>query len=124
LKLVNLDTGEILADQVLQAYSFAKRLKGLMFTRSLASGACLHIKPCRSIHTFFMNYPIDVLHLDASNRVVGIEANVQPGKVGAAYPHSVSVVELPAGRIEQAKTKIGQTVHFKPKGEIYDDEQN
>ncbi len=115
MQLVNLDTGEVLAEDVLLAHSFLKRLKGLMFTKTLPLGSCLHIIPCRSIHTFFMNYAIDVLHLDSNLRIVGIESSIQPGKVGATFPQTVSVIELSAGSIMQTKTEIGQAMEFKKK---------
>jgi uncharacterized membrane protein (UPF0127 family) len=112
LKLVNLNTGEILAEQVTEARTFVRRLKGLMFTKALPQGACLRIEPCRSIHTFMMNYAIDVLHLDSNLRVVGIESHVEPGRMGAIIKNTASVVELPAGSIVQTRTQIGQSVQF------------
>lgn len=124
MRLVNLDTNEIIAEQVLVANTFWKRLKGLMFTKSLNPGTCLHILPCRSIHTFFMNYAIDVLHLDSNQRIVGIESCIQPKKLGVRIPHTVSVVELEAGSIAQTKTKIGQAVQFKKQGEILHVKEN
>lgn len=118
MQLVNLSTGEVLAENVVLAHSFWKRLKGLMFTKSLTLGTALHIQPCRSIHTFFMNYAIDVLHLDSQHRIIGIEACIKPGKFGSRIRSTASVVELPAGSIAQTKTTIGQAVQFQKKGEI------
>ncbi len=118
MRLVNLDTEEVLAEQVLLADTFLKRLKGLMFTKTLSPGTGLHILPCRSIHTFFMNYAIDVLHLDSDHRIVGIDINIKPGRFGIRIPETVSVVELVAGSIAQTKTRIGQAVQFQKKGEI------
>jgi uncharacterized membrane protein (UPF0127 family) len=112
MMLVNRDNGEVLADQVGQAFTFAKRLKGLMLTENLPSGNALHIRPCRSVHTYFMKYPIDVLHLDESQRIVGIERELSPKKIGQAFKGTVSVVELPAGTVEQKQTKVGQAVLF------------
>lgn len=112
MKLVNLNTGEILAEQVTEARTFARRLKGLMFTKALQQAACLHIEPCRSIHTFFMNYAIDVLHLDRNYTIVGIESRVEPGRMGAVIKNTASVIELPAGSLAQTRTQIGQAVQF------------
>lgn len=118
MRLVNLDTGEVLAEQVNEARTFLRRLKGLLFTKTLAEGNCLHIEPCRSIHTFFMNYAIDVLYLDAGGQIVAMEKNVEPGRTGGRFRNTASVVELPAGSMEHTQTKIGQTVQFYQKGEI------
>ena len=114
MKLVNLETGDMLAAEVLEAKTFGKRLRGLMFTKALRGGTGLHIAPCRAVHTYFMKYAIDVLHLDASFTVVGMEIRLPPGKVGGAIRGTVSVVELPAGSLEHTRTQIGQKVEFQP----------
>ncbi len=112
MKLVQPESGQVLAEEVWVAETFYRRLKGLMFSAELPSGCCLHIRPCRSVHTFFMNYSIDVVHIDAKYRIVGLEKHMNPGKLGAVFPHSESVIEMPAGSIEQNGLLIGSTVQF------------
>lgn len=112
MKLVNQDTGETIAVEVKRAYSFYSRLRGLLFTKPLPPERGLHIKPCRSVHTFMMGYAIDVLYLDAQSRVVGIEEELRPGRIGAVIKNTASVVELPAGCIRKTRTAVGQTVQF------------
>lgn len=109
-QLVNLSNGEILANHVDEAASFWRRFRGLMFTSNFPSGGALHIKPCRSIHTFFMNYAIDVMYLDTNFEIVGIDIAIPPGKVGKSYPNANSVIELPARRVLETETKIGQYI--------------
>jgi uncharacterized protein len=112
LKLVNANTGEMIAQQVMEARTFGRRLRGLLFTKLLPSGSCLHIEPCRSVHTFFMQYAIDIVYLDKQHRVVGVEECLLPGRVGAVFKGAASVVELPAGSISLTRTAVGQTVQF------------
>jgi uncharacterized protein len=112
MKLVQAGNGNIVAEEVMRAFTFFRRLKGLMFTKSLPSGCCLHIRPCRSVHTFFMKYTIDILYLDAQYNIIGVEANLKPGKLGAIFQNSVSVIELPEGTIQQNDLQIGQAVRF------------
>ncbi len=106
------ETGEQLGVNVSEALTFFSRLRGLMLTESLPEGSGLHIRPCRSVHSFFMKYPIDVLHLSQSGKVVGIEHRLQPGKVGKRFQGTFSIVELPEGTLERAGAAIGQTVRF------------
>jgi uncharacterized membrane protein (UPF0127 family) len=113
MKLVNLSNGEVLAEQVMEARTFMQRLKGLMLTKVLPAGNGLHITPCRSVHTFFMNYSIDVLHLDSGSSIVALEPDLKPGRVGKSNRTTASVVELPAGTIARTKTELGQAVQFK-----------
>jgi uncharacterized membrane protein (UPF0127 family) len=105
-------SGKTIATNVNQAYSFFKRLKGLMFTKKLHSGTGIHIKPCPSVHTFFMKYSIDILYLDKANIVVGIDEALTPGKVGKRYQGAHSVVELSVGSVTESKTKVGQLLKF------------
>ncbi|UCZ53151.1 DUF192 domain-containing protein [Bacillus shivajii] len=110
MKVVNLSNENVLASDVKQAYSFLKRLKGLMFTKELGSGKAIHLKPCRSVHTFFMNYAIDVIYLGEGNKVVAINENLQPNKAGKHYKYARSVVELPVGTVSHSQTKVGDVL--------------
>ncbi|GGG00598.1 DUF192 domain-containing protein [Paenibacillus abyssi] len=114
-QLINAQTKELLAYELREAQTFLRRLKGLMFTNHLPSGTGLHLAPCQSIHTFFMNYAIDVIYLDDQQQIVGIENKLQPGKLGQVFRNSVSVIELPAGTLENSKTRVGHTVRFQKK---------
>ena len=114
MKLINLSNEEVVATEVQTAYHFIKRLRGLMFTGELASGCALHIKPCRSVHTFFMNYAIDVLYLNGDHIVVAMEQGMEPGKVGKLYSDVESVIELKAGEIERTKISIGNQIQIQP----------
>ena len=110
MKLVNLSNEQVIVNQLKEAYHFFNRLRGLMFTDKLDSGTGLHLKPCRSIHTFFMNYPIDVLYMNEQNIIVAIEESVEPGKVGKLYADASSVVELPAGTVQETGTMVGHSL--------------
>lgn len=113
LKVVNLTNGAELVNHLASAESFFKRLKGLMFTKSLPAGHGLFIQPCQSIHTFFMNYPIDVLYLSKDLEIVGMDETLMPGKVGRYQKKACSVLELPAGTIVKTETKLGNYLTIK-----------
>ncbi|UJF32841.1 DUF192 domain-containing protein [Paenibacillus hexagrammi] len=112
MKLVLPESGHVVAEEVWVAATFYRRLKGLMFSSELPEGCCMYIRPCRSVHTFFMNYSIDVVHLDAKHRVVGLEQALAPGKIGTSFPNSESVIEFPAGSIERNALQVGSMVQF------------
>ena len=57
------------------------------------------ITPCKSIHTFFMFYPIDVVFLDQDNKIVQILNNVKPWRVTKFYFNAISVLEMKAGSL-------------------------
>ena len=118
MNLVNQSNGKILADNILVASTFSTRLRGLMFTRVFPSNSAMHIIPCRSIHTFFMNYAIDVVYLDANFQIVAIDEMVASRKFGKIYKTAVSVVELPAGKVADTETKVGHFFKKTERGEM------
>jgi uncharacterized membrane protein (UPF0127 family) len=110
--LINKENSKIIVVNVMTADSFFKRLKGLMFTKELLSQSALYIYPCREIHTFFMNYSIDVLYLDTNNIILAIDEDMKPGRIGKPVKNAVAVVELPSGRAMEACIAVGQAVEF------------
>lgn len=113
MELVNLSNHTTLAHSLAEARSFLKRLKGLMFTKELPTGHGLHIQPCQSIHTFYMNYSIDVLYVNEQLVVVAMDLEMRPRKFGKLYKQAQSVIELPAGTIQHSRTKIGDKLNIK-----------
>jgi len=112
LELRDRDTGTLIAGRVDEASTFFARLRGWMFTASPKADRALHITPCRSVHTFFMKYPIDVLYLDAAGTVVGIDEALRPNRLGSVVKQARSVVELPAGRVRETRIAQGHRLEF------------
>ena len=107
--LKNKTKDQVIANQVLLADTFWKRLKGLLGTSSLPHGHGLLIKPCNSVHTFGMAYPIDVLFVDRNHRIIKIVEQMKSGKASMALSSSY-VVELPAGTARQTACSIGDVL--------------
>lgn len=76
---------------------FPGRLFGLMGKTREQAGAGLMLRPCRSIHTAFMRFAIDVLFLDKHGRVLKLCSGVKPWRVAWAPWRTSAVLELPAG---------------------------
>ncbi|CAN5865437.1 hypothetical protein BH10CHL1_BH10CHL1_38550 [soil metagenome] len=89
------------------ADSYFKRLKGLIGVRQLDAGDGLLIKPCKDIHTHFMSIPIDVLYVDANNRVVGIDPELKTWRFGRRRGKARFVIELPTGTVARTGSTIG-----------------
>ncbi|MFD1707626.1 DUF192 domain-containing protein [Siminovitchia sediminis] len=112
MKLMMANEHQVLADHVEAADTFWKRFRGLMGRKSLPERTAIYLTPCRSIHTFFMRFSIDVIYLDKNNHIVGLEEHLQPGKTGRNVKHARSVIEMPAGTIQASSIVEGQTVVF------------
>jgi uncharacterized protein len=110
IKAVNLRTGKALATDVKVADTLFTRMKGLLGKKELLRGEALWIKLCFSVHTFFMQFPIDVLFLDKRNEVIAIVSDLTPNRLTRFYPRSVSVLELPIGTIDASEIMIGDKI--------------
>lgn len=97
----------VIADQVLVADQLLTRMKGLLGTSALAPGEGLWIVPTNSIHTFGMNYAIDVLFLGREHRVVDMVPNLKPWRMLLPRWKAVSCLELPAGTIRSSGVMVG-----------------
>ncbi|MBR2082028.1 MAG: DUF192 domain-containing protein [Elusimicrobiaceae bacterium] len=100
MKCIHAKTGRVLAEDVEIANTFWKRLKGLMLRSQLPVGRALLLDPCPQIHTCFMRFAIDVVFLDASNRVVAVLENLKPWRMSKFYTSSRRTLELPGGTLQ------------------------
>lgn len=103
----------LLANAVRCASSFSERLIGLLRTESLVDGEGLWIRPGASVHTLGMQFPIDVVFLDADQSVVGLSPWVRPGRVRVAPRTTYSTLELWAGAIESRELALGTRLRFR-----------
>lgn len=88
-KLINCTKDSVILTDLHRAETFFSRLQGLM-GKEITKDEGLLIRPCNSVHTFFMKMPIDVIFLDKNDRVVHKLSNMQQRKVsklvrGAKY---------------------------------------
>lgn len=111
MEIVNLTKDKHLARDARLADSFFLRLKGLLGTDYLLAGEGLVIRPCSSIHTFGMSYPIDVIFVDADNQVLKTVSCMGPWQM-AACGGSRFVVELPAGMLVRTGTETGDQLRM------------
>jgi uncharacterized membrane protein (UPF0127 family) len=90
-----------------------QRMKGLLGRDRLDPGESLWIKPCRSIHTIGMRFPIDVVFLDKRNVVVAAREKLPPNRITRLYFRAVSVLELPEGTLAAADTRAGDRLEIR-----------
>jgi len=101
-----------LASHVTLAATHWSRFRGLMCTAAanFRTGDGLWIVPCRGVHSFAMNFPIDVIYLDGRNRVVHVEENLRPWRVARVSLRAASVLELPAHTLRPTQTAVGDEI--------------
>jgi len=82
--------------RVRMAARWASRALGLLATRELRDPCGLWIRPCRSIHTCFMRYPIDVVFLRRDGVVTKVVPGLKPWRM-ASCRQAHTTLELRAG---------------------------
>jgi uncharacterized protein len=108
----NQDTGHLVAPHVTVADTFLRRARGLLGTRPLTDEEGLWIHPCGSVHTCFMGFSIDLLFMDSHYRITAQHSRMKPYRLALGPSGSRSVLELPAGRLEQLEFTVGQQLAF------------
>lgn len=111
--VLNTSKNVLIAQEAYIAATMESRLRGLLGRASLGSNEALILKPCNSIHTFFMRFPIDVLFLDKDMKVVKTIQNMGPNKLGPIIWKSRIAIELSSGKISQTSTQVGDKIELK-----------
>ena len=110
MKVINQSKNTILAKDAGLTRSFFARTKGLLGRKVLGKDEGLILRPCNSVHTFFMKFPIDVVFLDKDNSVVKIISNLAPFRISGIYFKAFLAIELPALTAQSTKTSEGDII--------------
>ena len=111
-KIINKSNNKLLADKVKIAGNFIDRLVGLLNRSDLSMGEGLLIVSCNSIHSFGMRFNFDAAFLDKNNKVVHVIKKMRAWRVSPIIFKAHSVLELPAGALNEAEVKIGDYLEF------------
>jgi uncharacterized membrane protein (UPF0127 family) len=105
--IIKNERGELICENAKIADTIASRILGLMFTKDIESNEGLMISPCNSIHTFFMNFSLDVIFLDRDFKVVKVVYDMKPWRISWIYFKARHVLEMKAGNLK-AKISAGE----------------
>lgn len=95
----------LLLNDVYIADTFFKRFLGYMFQKQPEHEAIL-IKPCNSIHSYFMKFSIDVLFINNNNEIIKKVDGLKPGKVIFKIEGATMVLEAKEGTFKEIE--VGQ----------------
>lgn len=103
-----------LATELRLADGHFSRLVGLIATprEEFQHGQALWIVPSRGVHTILMRYPIDVAYLDAGLRVVHVDVDMKPWRIGPVRSDSATVLEFPAHTLWNSGTSVGDQLEI------------
>lgn len=103
----------VVCQEVELAFTFFARLKGLMLREELAAHKGLLLRPCRSVHTFFMRFPLDVVFLDEQYLVVGVAEGLRPWQFSKHFKRAYCALELPAGTVARIGLQKGDALELR-----------
>ena len=86
-------------DKIKLADNLITRIIGLMFKTELKESNGLLIKPCNSIHTFFMFFNLDILFISSKGEIVKVIRKMKPWRMTWIYFRSNQVLELKGGTL-------------------------
>lgn len=119
MRLIDTDTGHILANDIGKANSFWARFRGLMFRRNFGDGKALifEIPEGREfgVHTFFVFFPIDLVYLDENMKVIDIKSELGSWSTYKPEVEGGFLVEFPAGVVEKHGVEISHELEFEGK---------
>lgn len=113
-RVINDTRHTVLAESSKSATNPVTRGVGLTGRKSLPEGGGLIIRPCNSVVSFLMRFPIDVIFLDERGQVCHLIKPLVPWRASKMVRGSRQVVELPAGTIDRTGTQLGDTIQIVP----------
>ncbi len=89
------------------ACTFLRRLRGLHGVPPLGPTDALIIRPCKAIHTFGLDKPIDVIFMDRNGMILKL-STINPKRTMLCLKGTVAV-EMAAGTADRINLAVGQT---------------
>ncbi len=109
---VNVTTEKKLGKRISKAVTFFQRTWGLLGRKELKKDEGLYIPKCRSIHTFFMRFTIDVVFIDGDNRITRVVPSLVPFRIAFGPRNTAGVLELSAGTLKYNRCVAGDKISF------------
>ena len=107
-KLIQTKTNKIVAGELVVAKSTLTRAIGLLGRKSIKPSFGMMFPNCRSIHTHFMLFTIDIIFVDDNNCITELKSNLSPWKILVAKnKQSKHIIELHSGTIQANNLIIG-----------------
>lgn len=103
-QIINQTKNTVIANKVIIAKSFFRRLVGLMFRKNIPADYCLAFYKSSALHTCFMRFPIDIIFLDKNMKVIKVVSALKPWRMILCF-HSYITLELAAGRAAFGKVE-------------------
>ena len=112
MPVLNVTRKTWLATTVRKADRFLTRLVGLLRREALGPEEALWLIPSKGVHTVGMKFPIDVVFLDQTNKVLAAIPGLPPYRMSPILLSARSILELPYGTIRKSATEVGDQLEI------------
>ncbi len=112
VRATNATRGTVVGQCIRVAETGLTRIVGLLGERELLPGDGLLIVPSQGVHTWGMQFPIDIAVLDGEWKVIAIRRDIRPFRMTRTFWKAAAVLELPSGRLDSTSTFVGDTIEF------------
>ena len=109
MDVINLTTNHKIMSNIRVAKTFLQRMWGLLGKASLEQGG-LYIPGCSSIHTFFMQFSIDVVFIDKHFAITKCISCLAPFRAAFGTWTTIGTLELPCGTLRKVQCKPGDII--------------
>lgn len=109
--LRNAASNETIAS-VVRAHGMFERTFGLLGSPSVPVRSGMWFERCAAVHTLGMRSAIDVIFLDADERVLRTVAEVAPNRLAVLCPKARITIELGPGTLERARVNVGDRLYL------------
>ena len=99
--LIQDENNTVLLEEVILAATTPARMRGLLGRTSLPKKTGMLIRPCQSIHMWFMRFSIDAAFLDENMCVLKVARNLRPWQLAFAPQKTWGGLETAAGGLEK-----------------------
>ena len=89
--ITNRTKGKVITERARFARSFFKRMFGYMFRARIEADDALIFYSAPSMHMFFMRFPLDIVFLDKSNKVIRIFKSIGPWRLANCFQSKVTI---------------------------------
>ncbi len=91
-----------------------QRMRGLLGRRTLEAGWGMYLAPAGSIHTWGMQFALDLIFMDRALRVVRVVRDVPPWRMAWGGRRAWAVIEVAAGWLPAAAVPVGAACAVAP----------
>jgi len=112
VRATNSTRGTLVGNSIRVAETGITRIVGLLGERELQSGDGLLILPSQGVHTWGMQFPIDIAVLNDDWEVIATRHSMRPFRMTRVFWKAAAILELPAGTLNSTRTSVGDAIQL------------